>query len=133
MVDINQKVVLRSIDEMLLRTFEVFSDVNVTMLKTEIEKTQKQIDEYVLLERIKPHLLVAIKGGYSIKKAAEAIYEIERIPEETTIFLINKYKISKLLELKTDTTELEKIKKNFEDNLTNKNQFVLEQYDAYCR
>jgi len=103
------------------------------MLKTEIEKTQKQIDEYVLLERIKPHLLVAIKEGYSIKKAAEAIYEIIRIPEETTIFLVNKYKISKLLELKTDTTELERIKKSFEDNLTNKNQFVLEQYDAYCK
>lgn len=133
MVDINQKVVLRSIDEMLLRTFEVFSDVNVTMLKTEIEKTQKQIDEYVLLERIKPHLLVAIKSGYSIKQAAEAIYELERIPEETTIFLINKYKISKLLELKTDTTELEVIKKDFENKLTNKNQFVLEQYDVYCK
>lgn len=133
MVDINQKVVLRSIDQMLLSTFELFSNVNVTMLKTEIEKTQKQIDEYLLLEKIKPHLLVTIKNGFTIKQAAEAIREITKITEEIIIFLINKYKISKLLELKTDTTELEKIKKDFEDKLTNKNQFVLEQYDAYCK
>jgi len=133
MVDINQRVVLRSIDQMLLRTFEMFSDVNVKMLTSEIERVQKQIDEYTLLEKIKPHLLVAITNGFTIKQAAEAIREMTKIPEETVIFLINKYKISKLLELKTDTTELAEIKKDFESKLTNKNQFVLEQYDAHCR
>jgi hypothetical protein len=133
MVDINQRVVLRSIDQMLLRTFEMFSDVNVKMLTSEIERVQKQIDEYTLLEKIKPHLLVAITNGFTIKQAAEAIREMTKIPEETVIFLINKYKISKLLELKTDTTELAEIKKDFESKLANKNQFVLEQYDAYCK
>lgn len=133
MVDINQRVVLRSIDQMLLRTFEMFSDVNVKMLTSEIERVQKQIDEYTLLEKIKPHLLVAITNGFTIKQAAEAIREMTKIPEETVIFLINKYKISKLLELKTDTTELAEIKKDFESKLANKNQFVLEQYDAHCR
>jgi hypothetical protein len=133
MVDIHKKVVSRSIDQMLLQTFDMFINVNKTMLEEEIRKLIQQIEEYNLLEKIKPHLVVAISNGFTIKQAASAIKEITLIPEETTTALINKYKISKLLELKTDTEDLEKIKQDLQTKHANINTFVLEQYDAICK
>lgn len=133
MVDIRQKVVLRSIDSMLLQTFDAFINVNKNMLEEEIKKIINQIEEYNLLEKIKPYLVTGISTGYTIKQVASAIKELALIPEETTIALINKYKISKLLELKTDTEELETIKKDLQDKHGNINHFVLEQYDAICK
>lgn len=133
MVDIDRRVVLKSIDEMLLQTFNTFVSVNKTMLEEEIRKLLEQIKEYQLLEKIKPHLVTAISNGYTVKQAASAINEICRIPEETVIALINKYKISKLLELKTDTDELEKIKNDLQSKYENINQFVLEQYNVVCK
>jgi len=133
MVDINKKVVIRSIDQMLLQTFDMFMNVNKKMLEEEIRKLFEQIKEYQLLQKIKPHLMVAINNGFTIKQAASEIKDKVRVPEETTITLINKYKISKLLELKTDTEDLEKIKIDLQEKLANINTFVLEQYNVICK
>jgi hypothetical protein len=45
--------------------------------------------------------------------------------------LINKYKITKLFTLDTDTTEIDNKIKELTQNLQNINEYVLNQYDEF--
>jgi hypothetical protein len=50
---------------------------------------------------------------------------------QPVVDLINKYKIMKLLTLKTDTDEIEEKKKVLSNNLAELDKFTLEQYSTY--
>jgi len=126
----NLNVVTKSVDEMLLETFKRFSEVNETMLKSEILKIDNNTNEYNTLAKIRPEIV----KGLSLKlPPIEIIDLIEKqtgVSKEVSKELMSKYKISKLLTLDTDTSELNNKKTVLENNLNNLPNFVLEQYNG---
>jgi len=129
-IDVNQKVFVKSIDNMLLDTFKMFSSINENMLKDEIEKLEENIVEYNVLEKIRKPLTICIQDNLDIDKAIDAISKLTLVDEKIVKDLIDKYKIKKLLTLNTDTTELKEKKKIVEENLKNLSSFVLQQYSV---
>ena len=130
-VDEEQKVLTKSVDDMLLDTYNMFSEANDKMLNHEIEKINSTVSEYQTLAKIRP----VIAEGLSRKESAD---EILKSIEQTTDVSINvakeligKYRISKLLTLDTDTTDLENKRKELLINIAKLTEFVLEQYNDF--
>ena len=130
LIDSDQKVVKESIDNMLLNTFSMYLDANEKMLRDEISKINETIEEYKLLEVIRKPLSECISAGYDIEDTAQEILNSTGVEKRLTRFIVDKYKIKKLLSLDTDTVDLEKKVKDFETKLKNINDFVLKQYNG---
>ena len=131
LTDTNQKVIVKSIDDMLLDTYKMFCVTNEKMLKAEIKNIESIIDEYNALEIIRPTLGDCLKSGFDIENTLEEIKRATPVSAKVARTLFGKYKISKLLTLDTDTGTLENGKKELEDKLQNLIPFVLEQYNGF--
>jgi len=127
-VDINRKVLVKPIDKMLLDTYDMFTVMNETMLKYEISNLNKKIKEYNSLELIRNPLTDCIQKKLDIPATVNIIMKTTVVPKEIILELIGKYRISKLLTLNTDTTELINKLKGFTSNLKNLTDYVLDQY-----
>jgi DNA gyrase/topoisomerase IV subunit A len=130
-VDINQKVLVKSIDAMLLDTFKMFTEVNKQTLQDEIDKATAKIEEYILLQKIRPSLIDCIQKSLTTEDTLKSINKITGIEESIISELINKYKISKLVTLNTDTSILTQKRKESTDNLNNLSTYVLQQYSGF--
>ena len=131
-VDTNDKVIVKSIDDMLLDTYNMFSIMNDKMLNEEIQRVTEVIEEYNLLEIVRPTLATCIGQGWDIDSTMEEIKNNTVISDEKSVReLINKYKISKLLTLDTDTHALNIEKKQLTDTLANIDSFLIEQYSKF--
>ena len=130
-MDINQKVLVKSIDAMLLDTFKMFTEVNKQTLQDEIEKATVKIEEYILLQKIRPSLIDCIQKSLTTEDTLKSINKITGIEESIISELINKYKISKLVTLNTDTSILTQKRKESTDNLNNLSTYVLQQYSGF--
>ena len=128
-VDTNREVLTKSIDNMLLDTYKMFYSANEKMLDYEIKKVQESIDEYNALEMIREPLSNCIKSGFDIQESMNIIEKETGVSIDVIKFLVDKYKIKKLLTLDTDTTELKDKLKGFKNSLKHITEFVLEQYD----
>jgi len=129
LTNLDQKVITKSVDDMLMDTYNMFSSINENMLNHGIEKLNEQIAEYKALEIIRKPLGIYISKNYDIE---DALIEIEKstvVDAEIAKSLITKYRINKMFTLNTDTTELDNKIKELTDHLTNLNTFVLEQYN----
>jgi len=130
-VDIERRVVQKSVDDMLISTFNMFESVNFRMLSEERARVQSLVEEYNALEMIRPVLADCIKPGYDIPSTLDEIERATAVDRNTAEELIKKHRISKLLTLDTDTTELNKQIKELEEFLKNTTEFVLDQYDKF--
>lgn len=133
MADADRKVMIKSVDDMLLDTYNMFFTMNEQMLNHEIANVKEVIDEYQLLEKIKPPLIQCIGDGLDMKTTINAIQKAVGVKKSTTAMLIEKYKIRKLLTLNTDTSELENKVNDHLKNLAELTPFVLEQYNGRCK
>jgi DNA gyrase/topoisomerase IV subunit A len=133
LVNSQSKVIIKSIDDMLLDTFDMFCHVNTTMIKEEIKKVRTIIAEYKVLERIRDPLVKCISGGTGINSTVNKIQKEVGVQKKISAMLIEKYKIQKLLTLNTDTSELQNKDEQLSSYLKDVNKFVLEQYDARCK
>ena len=127
-VDINQTVVLKSIDDMLLNTFNMFTSVNEEMLKEEIAKAKDEIEWLNTIEMMIPTLSICLKNGYDVATSLDIIEKETSVSRKVAEEIINKYKIRKLLTFDTDNTELKKKLKELESHSENLTDFVLGQY-----
>jgi len=132
-VDINLKVLTKSIDNMLLDTYKMFCEANEKMLQHEIKKLHESITEYNALEKIRKPLSNCIQNGYDIPETIKIVEKESGVTANIIQFLIGKYKIKKLLTLDTDTTTLKNTLKHIKENLKNLTDFVLEQYNEISR
>ena len=131
-VDIHNKVIVKSIDHLLLDTYQMFSEMNEKMLTDEIKRIKEVVEEYNLLEIIRPTLASCIGQGWDIDATMEEIKRATIIFEDTAVReLINKYKISKLLTLDTDTNELNIQIKQLTETLASLDSFLIEQYSKF--
>jgi len=131
-VDINHKVSVCSIDKMLLDTFEMYQAINERMLKTEISKVQELINEFNLLQKIKPVLIKCLSQKQDMVTSLQTIETATGVSQEIVKALLNKYRISKLIEMDMDVKDLISNQKELQNNLKNLQPFVLAQYDEYC-
>ena len=127
-VDVNQKVKVMPIDEMLINTFNMFKDINETMLLNEIDNVSNRIIEMNALEEMRPVLSECLKSGYDVKKSLDIIEKKTSVSKQVAGEMINKYKIRKLLTLDTDTAELRAEVEQLIENKKNLTDFVLAQY-----
>lgn len=129
-IDVDQKVVTKSVDQLLIDTYNMFTSVNENMLKDEIQKIQENIDEYLILEKIKKPLSQSLSANHTLEQTIQSISKMTKIDQEIIEQLIDKYKIKKLLTANTDTGELRKQKIETEQSLKEIKQFVLSQYNS---
>lgn len=107
MVDENNKVSVKSIDELLMETFQRYKTITEKNLNYQIDKFEKLKNEISLLENIRPMLAKHIGD-----LASDVDYVINSISKESKISpewiqaLIEKYRIKKLMTLDTDTKYL---------------------------
>lgn len=127
-VGINQEVKLMSIDNMLLTTFNMFSNVSEIMLRRELEKLKSQILEYQMLEKVRPYLRDVIGSKDHLEIAVKKISKLTKLPVEMIKGLISKYRISRLLTLDTDILELMGKSNEIQNTLSDVRKFVLKQY-----
>jgi len=128
-VDINQNVKLKSIDNMLLDTFNMFSNVNKGMLEVEITKLNILLSEYEALIKIRPFLSKVLNLKLDAEESIEEIHKRSKVDKDIIKLLFNKYRISKLLHLKVDLDKtVEEINDKVE-KIKNLQNFVLSQYE----
>lgn len=128
LTDINQKVIVKSVDDMLMDTYKMFCEINEETLNHEIKQLTELINEYQTLEIIRKPLGLYISKDHDIDAVLSEIEKTTGVSTETTKFLINKYRINKMFTLNTDTTELDNKIKSLSEHMKNLNEYVLEQY-----
>jgi DNA gyrase/topoisomerase IV subunit A len=127
-VDENNQVQLKSIDNMLLETYNKFCKANEEMLRYKVNQINTQISEYEALIKIRPIVASAAATFLNIDSLMKDIKEQTDVPVELAQEIINKYKIKKLLTIDVDTKELHNLKKAELKNLAELDSFVLNQY-----
>lgn len=130
-VDANQNVKTKSVDNMLLDTYKMYSQTNKRMLQSEVKKIDNMISEYKALIKIRPTLADGIFKKLKPDKIIEIIEQQTGITKEITQGLINKYRINKLLTIDIDIPELNNEKGEVLKLLSNLDKFVLEQYNNF--
>jgi len=133
MTDINNQTRVVSVDEMLMNTFKMYTEVNKTMLNHEIGKTQSAIVELNALAAIRDPLALMMQatatfGSYSLEKKVKLISDQSKVAQDVVKEILSKYPIQKLLTLDTDTTKLQEKVTEIQESLTNITNFVLDQY-----
>jgi len=131
-VDIHSKVIVKPIDQLLLDTYQMFSEMNEKMLRDEITRITNVIEEYNLLDIIRPTLADCIGKGMNVEDTITEIQRAKMISDDSGIReLINKYKIIKLLTLDTDSDELNTQREGLNTTLSNLGGFLIEQYSQF--
>lgn len=131
-VDENHHVQIKSIDDLLLDTFKQFKSINEKKLVDDNLKLNSLVDEYELLERIRPHLSKELSlKKINIEKTIERISNKSSASQEKVKNLFVKYSINKLLTLDVDIKSLkDNIKQNTEI-LKNIQPYVIDQYNKW--
>ena len=128
-VNSNQEVELMSIDNMLMTTFSMFSNVSKKMLEYEVTKIAEQISEFQILRKIKPYLSSVLGSRDHAKTVIKKISKLSQIEEVVVKELFSKYRIYKLLTVNTDVSELMERSKEAQSTLSDVRKFVLQQYE----
>ena len=127
-VDKDQEIKLKSIDDMLLDTFNMYQNTNKIMLEYEINKIQDIIEEMKMLIKIKPFLSEVLLLKEDIKTSISLLSTKSGVDESIISKLFSKYNINKLLTVNTDTTKLEENASFHKNNLDDLKTFVIKQY-----
>jgi len=131
-VDVNSKVLVKPVDDLLLDTYKMFSEMNKRMLNEEIGRLDALIEEYELLEMIRPTIASCIGNKLNVEDTLKAIARQHMMSNLDPVKdLLNKYKINKLLTLEIDTNELVTQKEEYTATLKNLDKFLIEQYSTF--
>ena len=133
MCDMDGNVVLVSIDQMLLNVYKNYLKIVDVVLRSNIARLQKDIDELNNLAKIKAVLPKWLKQHPDDADQLIAGIHIDtQITVEVIKELFDKYTISRILKLKTDIQGLETEKQKVQANLNNINKYVWDdKYSGY--
>ena len=130
-VDRNQAVFHESVDQMLLATHKTYTAATEDMIDAEINKLKSLSKEYEILEKIKPIISYGITKKLSHEETLKRIKQLTDVSKKAAQEIMNKYRISKLLTIETDTSELNKEIKNLKEILKNLAEYVMEDYNGF--
>jgi len=133
MCNLDGDVVLVSIDEMLLNVYKNYERIVKAVLKSDIKKLEEQIEELSLIALIKVHLPKWLKSNPDEPDIViSGLHEDTKISVDKIKELFDKYTLSRILKIKTDTAELTTEKTVLEQNLSNLAQYVWnEKFNQY--
>jgi len=132
-VNTNKTVIPKSVDQLLIDTYDMYSETTETMLKEEIKRLNETISEYETLLKIRPVIASGISAKLPKEKILNEIKKLTGVSKEVAKELINKYRISRLLTVDVDTAELNKEIKQFKDTLKHLREYVLEDYNGFFK
>lgn len=130
-VDKDQNVKTKAVDDMLLDTHKMFSQANERMLKHEVEKINEAILEYKALIKIRPLIAEGISKKLKPDKILKLIEKQTDVSKEIAQGLMNKYRINKLLTIDVDIPELNTKKDEVSKLFVELDKFVLDQYNEF--
>ncbi|MBT3281383.1 MAG: hypothetical protein HN374_00255 [Cryomorphaceae bacterium] len=128
-VDLDDKVQLKSIDDLLVETYEMFTAINKKVLQFKILKIQENIDELKILAKIKPFLSQVLIPNLNVDRAIKILAQKSGVEEKKIKHLFSKYKINKLLTVSSDTSQIVAEQNVHKSNLNNLEEFVIKQYE----
>ena len=129
MCDLEGNVVLVSVDQMLLNTYQMYKSINELKLKDNINKLQNEIDELVMMQKIKkvlPDLLKLYPDD--LDKLVEGIVSKTDVPEEDVRRILEKYTIHKFMKAKIDIDGKTNALNTEKQNLSDLDNFVWQKY-----
>ena len=132
-VNTNKTVIQKSVDQLLIDTYDMYSETTETMLKEEIKRLNETISEYEILLKIRPVIASGISAKLSKEKILNEIKKLTDVSKQVANELINKYRINRLLTVDVDTAELNKEIKQFKDTLKHLTEYVLEDYNGFFK
>lgn len=124
----NEKVEIKSLDEMLVETYEIYVKSEKDFLTDKINKIQQRIDELKILQIIRPLLSDCLKKQYNIDSTVNEISNKTKINKKVIQNLFEKYKIKKLLTIDFDTKYLQDESSEVKIKLKNLKEHVLKDY-----
>jgi len=121
----NGKVQLVPVDNMLVNIYRRYKAIVELYLKDNIAKIQNNIDELILIENMKPLLSQHLKDNPNdIDRVINDISSKLNVELEGIKKLFDKYTLSRIFKIKTDTDDLQIKKKEFENKLANIITFI---------
>lgn len=129
-VDLNGKVELKSVDELLLETYKMFTSINKKVLTFKINKLQETINELKILEKVKPFLSKTLALKLDINQSINIISQQSKVDVEKVKYLFSKYKINKLLTTSLDAAKVLDEQNIHKSNLNDLQNFVIDQYEV---
>ena len=130
-VDANQVVFQESVDQMLLATYQTYTATKEDMIHAQIKKVEALINEYQILVKIRPFINEGITKNLSQEEVLNQIKKSTDVTKKAALEIMNKYRISKLLTIDADTSELHNQIKSFQEVLKNLQKYVLEDYHGF--
>jgi DNA gyrase/topoisomerase IV subunit A len=125
MCDDDGNVVLVSVDQMLLNVYKNYIKIVDAVMNTNIGRIQKEIDELILITKIKVVLPKWLREfPDNPDQVVSGIAEDTQITPELVGQLFDKYTMSRILKIRTDITSLETKKQEFQTNLSNLASYV---------
>lgn len=119
------KVVRLGIDDMLLNVYKVYTQVVQLVLQEQIKQADDKITEFGIITKIRPLLREQLRDNPD--DVSKAITEISRglLLQETIIKeIFDKYTITRIFKIKTETGKLEEEKKDLQSKLNNLSQYI---------
>lgn len=123
---INGEVKSSSVDEMLLNTYKLYKKIEDHVLKQNVQNIQNEIDTLQTIQKCKPCISSALR-----EKPDDIEYVIQKImtanivqDEDFLRKIFNKFTITKLFNISTDTNQLEQKKKELLDNINNLENYL---------
>jgi len=125
MCDLDGRVVLISIDQMLLNVYKNYESIVKKVLIDTISKLQNSIDELGLIARIKKVLPKWLKSNPDDSDIVmDGIHQDTGIDRSRIKELFDKYTLSRILKIKTDTENLRQQKNQQQEHLDNLASYV---------
>jgi len=124
------EVELASVDTMLLKAYEYHKLAFENYLKKNINKTNEQIVEYQIIDKIRPY----VSGGISAHKT-NPVKAIQKIATDSGVTIdqvqavIEKYRIKRLLTINVDMKALKDGVRQLKSDLTNSDTVCINKYD----
>lgn len=129
MCDLEGNVVLMSVDQMLLTTYQMYKTINELKLKDSIIKLQNEINELIMMQKIKKVLPELLKQyPDDLDKLVEGIVGQTDVPESDVRRILEKYTIHKFMKAKIDIEGKTNALNTEKHNLETLDDYVWQKY-----
>lgn len=127
------KVVIKSVDDFLIETYGMYLKCFKRSLIKKKESLVEKINEFEMLEKIRPHLAEYISNNKKVntKKCISYINSMIDINKDDIKKILSKYRINSLLSLEIDKKELRREVRGITKDLEDCENIVVDKYDEF--
>ncbi len=130
MVNNDGEVMLKSVDDMLLKVYKNYINIVKKHLTDIINKNQETIKELLLIERIKPILSIQLKKNPNeVGIVIDTIATLLNVSKKQINMIFNKYTITRLFKIKIDVKSHQDVVVEYKKNLKNINEYTWNKYE----